>query len=241
MFSRAAWTSHRRRPMSLSWLPSVSRGGWERCSGLGRGGSRKWLLRRVGMGMRAGRAGLCSRTPVSSRARHRANGIGDRVSVGDVGQPALEAAHGLHRRPARCLLPVVVGASFGRVAQLDGRQPAGGSSAEPLLKQAGRGLTGEHRTGVGGSGRRKGCADLARSPCRRPSQATSPSVDSETTSAPSMRLATGSPPVCICAAMRHSRAQLSSPTCARLVVDRKHWYVAGRAVQGQDRLDGRSS
>jgi hypothetical protein len=50
--------------------------------------------------------------------------VGDRVvdhlPVDDVGQPAFQAAHGLHRGFAGGLLPVEVGTPLGGVAQLDG-------------------------------------------------------------------------------------------------------------------------
>ena len=58
---------------------------------------------------------------MSSRARHQADSVVDHVPVDDVGQPALEAAHRLHRGLAGGLLAVVVGPTLGRVAQLDGR------------------------------------------------------------------------------------------------------------------------
>jgi hypothetical protein len=58
--------------------------------------------------------------PWSSWARHRADGVFEHVPVVDVGQTPLEAAHRRHRRLAGGLLAVVVGASFGRIAQLDG-------------------------------------------------------------------------------------------------------------------------
>jgi len=50
-----------------------------------------------------------------SRGRHRADGVVDHVSVDDVGQASLEAAHGRHGRLAGGLLTVAVVASLARV------------------------------------------------------------------------------------------------------------------------------
>src|SRR6476469_8115388 len=66
-----------------------------------------------------------SRPAVPSRARIFAwlvaLGVGDELAVDDVGEPAFEAAQGLHGGLAGGALASVVGAALGVVAELDDR------------------------------------------------------------------------------------------------------------------------
>ncbi len=102
-----------------SWLPSLSNGGLEGCSRLASGGSGKWILRRAGRRDWAGRAGLKSRTHVSSRARPGVFGVVDHLSVDHIGQTTFQSTPGFHRCFAVGESAAVVGAAFGVVTKLD--------------------------------------------------------------------------------------------------------------------------
>ena len=70
--------------------------------------------------MRAGRAGLMCRAPVSSRARYPVRDqVVEHGAVDDVGEASLEAAHGLVGGLPGSDLAVVVGAALGGVSELN--------------------------------------------------------------------------------------------------------------------------
>src|SRR5918993_1767760 len=74
-------------------LPAVGGGAYRRGCGSG-----KWLIRSVGVRVRAGRAGYLRRPAVPSRTRvhavDRSRSVGNELAIDGVGDPALEAAEG---------------------------------------------------------------------------------------------------------------------------------------------------
>src|SRR5680860_596137 len=86
-------------------------------------GSGKWLIRSVDVRGQVDRAGFLSRPAVPSRARliveFLPSGVGDELSVDDVGESSFEATQGFHGGLLRVEFASVVGAAFGVVTELD--------------------------------------------------------------------------------------------------------------------------
>ena len=126
-----------------------------RCAGAGRP---RWILESP----RSALPGPCQLSAVGGA------GVGDELSVDDVGDPSLEAAHGFHRRLAVGSLASVVGAAFGVEAERWPRRCAArGSSAGSRPARAGAGPGPRRRTGPAPALAGREPADQPHDPHRR--------------------------------------------------------------------------